>query len=433
MYILLAGLNHKTAPVEVREQLAFNSEAIADALKHLKRKYPDGEFVLLSTCNRVELYVSTEKSPEFSPTDMAASLAELRGVDFNEFRKHLYIMKDQHAVRHLMTVTSSLDSMVIGENQISAQVRESYGLACDSASCGKVLNRLFHAAFAVSKKVFSQTSISSRRVSIAGVAVDLAGQLFDDIKSAKIVVLGAGEMGDLLVEHFLHVKCSDITVVNRTRERSCTVASRHGVKSAGWAELETELIDANILVGAASANDGYLFDKKKFSEIISKRRGKTLLAIDITVPRSFDPNINKLAGVYLYCIDDLSQVIEENVKFREGDLEKAIEIICQGVTEFTDWFVTKDLGPLIGKMKDTFEKIQKAEMEKFFVGRRADAGCKDDMDATVNRIVNKLLHCVIRNIELVAHQHGPTDATKLAESILAHAESIINEDKHKVQ
>lgn len=431
MYILLVGLNHKTAPVEVRERLAFNSEASSDALKRLKRRYPNGEFVLLSTCNRVELYAAVEKSSELSPDDVAAFLAELRGVDFDGFRKHLYVMRDQQAVRHLLTVTSSLDSMVIGENQISSQVRESYSIACDAESTGKILNHLFHNAFSVSKKVFTHTSIGSRRVSIAGVAVDLAKQLFDDIKSSKIVVLGAGEMGELLVEHFCHIKCSDITVVNRTRHRGCSVALRHGVKAAGWDELESELLEANIVV-AASANDGYLFDRKSFSKIMSKRRGKTLLAVDITVPRSFDPDINKLEGVYLYSIDDLSQVIEENIKLREGDLEKAVEFICQGVAEFMDWFATRDIGPLIGKMKHTFEKIQKAEMEKFFVGEREGAGCKDAMDAAINRIVNKLLHCVIRNIELVADQHSPTDATRLAESILEHAESIIDEDEQRV-
>ncbi|MBW8035874.1 MAG: glutamyl-tRNA reductase [Planctomycetes bacterium] len=431
MYILLVGLNHKTAPVEVREQLAFDSEASVEALKEFKQRYPNGEFVLLSTCNRVELYIAIDKSSKVSLTEMAACLTEMRGVDFNEFRKHLYIMRDQHVVRHLLAVTSSLDSMVIGENQISTQVRESYGLACDYASSGKVLNHLFHAAFAVSKKVFSQTSISSRRVSVAGVAVDLAKQLFDDIKSAKIVVLGAGEMGELLVEHFLHIKCDDITVINRTQKRGCTVALRHGIKAVGWDRLETELIDANIVVGAASANDGYLFDKKKFSEIMSKRRGRTLLAVDITVPRSFDPKINKLEGVYLYCIDDLSQVVEDNIKLREGDLEKAVEIICQGVGEYMEWFARRDIGPLIGKMKHAFDNIQKGEMEKFFAGDRQQASCKDVMDGTVSRVVNKILHCVIRNIDHVALQHSPTDAVKLAESILEHAENIIDEDNQK--
>lgn len=431
MYIMLVGLNHNSAPVEVREQLAFNSSDAAVALETLKRQYSSGEFVLLSTCNRVELYIAMEKSSDVSPTDMAISLAEMRGIDFSKLRKHLYVMRGEKVVRHLLTVTSSLDSMVIGENQISSQVREGFGLACDVKSSGKVLNHLFHGAFAVSKKVFTQTSISSRRVSVAGVAVDLAKQLFDDIKSAKVVVVGAGEMGELLVEHFLHIKCTDITVVNRTQHRGCSLALRHGIKSASWDELDSELIAANIVVGAASADDGYLFDKKKFSDVMSKRHGKTLLAVDITVPRSFDPNINKLEGVYLYSIDDLSQVVEGNIKLREGDLEKAVEIICGGVGEFMEWFARRDIGPLIGKMKLAFDNIKSGEMGKFYAGEREDARCKDGLDATVSRIVNKLLHCVIQNIDHIASEQSPDEAVKRAECILEHAESVAEGERGK--
>ena len=430
MNILLVGLNHKTAPVEIRQQLAFNTGACREALKKLKRKYPAGEFVLLSTCNRVELYMVTA-GLQTSPVDIIALLAKLGGADFGRIRKHLYVLRDQRAVRHLLTVTSSLDSMVVGENQISSQVRESYRIACDAESSGKVLNHLFHVAFSYSKRVFTNTSISNRRVSVAGAAIELAKKLFNDIVSAKIVVLGAGEMGELLVEHFMHLKCSDITVVNRTQRRSCSLASRCGIKAVGWEGLENQLIDADIVVGAASADNGYLFTKERFSGTMDQRSGRSLLAVDITVPRSFDPDINKLEDVYLYCIDDLSQVVRENVKHREGDLERAVEIICQGVDEFMDWFVTRDIGPLIGRMKDAFEKIRKAEMDKFFSGGRVKACCKNDMDAAVNRIVNKLMHCVIRNIDQVARQNSPTDAVRLAKSILEHAESIIRQDNHK--
>jgi len=265
MYILLIGLNHKSAPVEVREQLAFNRQGAAIALEKLKRAYPGGEFVLLSTCNRVELYAAIKKSSRILPSELAAFVAEIRGVEFDLFRKYFYVMRDQQVVRHLLTVTSSLDSMVIGENQIGSQVRDSYGLACEVKSSGKVLNHLFHTAFATSKKVFTNTSIAGRRTSVAGVAVDLAKQLFEDIKSAKVVVIGAGEMGELLVEHFLHVKCGDITVVNRTRHRGCSLAARHGVKAANWDELQGLLLGANIVVGAAAPDSGFLIQKDDFA------------------------------------------------------------------------------------------------------------------------------------------------------------------------
>jgi glutamyl-tRNA reductase len=431
MDVLLIGLNHKSAPIEVREQLAFDQPSCAQALEHLKHKYPDGEFILLSTCNRVELYIAMKSSSGVSPTDIAGELAAMRGADFVGLRNHFYVMRSERAVRHLLTVTSSLDSMVIGENQISSQVRDSYTLACDVNSSGKILNHLFHKSFATSKKVFTNTSIASRRVSVAGVAVDLAKQLFDDTKSAKVVVVGAGEMGELLVEHFLHIGCGDVTVVNRTERKGCSVAKRYGVKSACWEELSGQIAEANIVVGAASADDGYLFTKEQFSGLMSKRRGKTLLAIDITVPRSFDPEINKLVDVYLYCIDDLSQAVSDNIKLREGDLEKAIEIICQGVSEYMEWFVRRDIGPLIGKMKAAFENIQKSEIEKLLADHHAHVIGKDDIDETSGRVVNKLLHCVIENIEQVASDQSPGEAVRLAESILAQAEGVASTDRDK--
>jgi len=422
MYILLIGLNHKTAPVEVREQLAFNPPAAAKALEGLKRQYRGCEFVLLSTCNRVELYAAMDKSAAVRPSEIAAFLTRMRGVDFSRLRKYLYVKRDQRTVGHLLTVTSSLDSMVIGENQISSQVRESYGIACDVKSSGKVLNHLFHKAFAVSKKVFTNTSIAGRRVSVAGVAVDLAKQLFDDITSSKIVVIGAGEMGELLVEHFLHIKCGDITVVNRTAHRGCSIAKRHGVKSAKWDQLDALLLGANIVVGAATPDSGYLFDKDYFTSIAAKRRRNRLLAVDITVPRSFDPKINEIEDVYLYCIDDLSQVVEENIRLRQGDLEKAVEIICDGANEYMDWFAKRDIGPLIGKMKVAFENIQNAEMEKYFDGEGELVCNKEAIDAAVSRIVNKLLHCVIQNIDTIAKEQGPGEAVRHAERILQQAE-----------
>ena len=164
---------------------------------------------------------------------------------------------------------------------------------------------------------------------------------------------------------------------------------------------------------------------------MTKRRGKTLLAIDITVPRSFDPKINKIENAYLYCIDDLAKVVQKNIKLREDDVEKAVEIICQGVDGYMDWFAKRDIGPLIGKMKVAFDQIRASEMEKFFTAERQEAHCKDVMNATVNRVVNKLLHCVIQNIDQVAHQHSPHDAAKLAKGMLEHAENIIEENRLK--
>ena len=433
MEIFLVGLNHKTASVDIRERVAFDETATLDALRQLKQRYPQAEFVLLSTCNRVELYCAADQPDGPTTEDLGVFLSDYHGIKYEDFKKYLYTSRNEESARHLLTVTSSLDSMVVGEPQITAQVKESYRLAREAGSSGKVLNRLFHCAFSASKEIYTRTSIANRRISVAGVAVELAKQLFSDIGSAKTVVIGAGEMGELLVEHFLHVKCSDITVINRSYERGRRLAGRHGIAADKWDNLGEHLAGANIVVAAATAIQGCLFDKTAFAEVMAKRRGKTLLVIDIAVPRNFEPEINEIENVYLYCVDDLAQVVEENIKYREEDIDEAVEIIFEKVGEFMDWFETRDIGPLIGQIKNSFEKIRQNELERFFVGSREAASCKAVMEATVGRIVNKLLHCVIKNINTVAKKQGTGEAAELASSIVKHAGEIVSDtSKRKV-
>ena len=425
MEILLVGLNHKTASVDTRERLAFDEETTVDALGQLKERYPEGEFVLLSTCNRVELYCAAGQSAGPTAEELTRFLSDFQGVASEDFQDSLYIAHNEDSVRHLLTVTSSLDSMVVGEPQITAQVKESYRLACKAKSSGKVLNRLFHCAFGASKEIYTRTSLASRRVSVAGVAVELARQLFANIKSAKIIVIGAGQMGELLVEHFVHIKCKDITVINRSYERARRLAREHSITADKWDKLNEHLLEADIVVAAATAAQGYLFEKSAFKEVMEKRRRKTLLAVDIAVPRNLEPAINELENVYVYSVDDLAQVVEGNIKLRQEDIDQAVEIICEKVNEFMDWFETKDIGPLIGQIKESFDRIRRNELERFFVGNRQDASYRKVMEATVGRIVNKLLHCVVKNINIVAKEQGATEAAKLAGSIVKHAEKIV--------
>jgi glutamyl-tRNA reductase len=431
MQIILAGLNHKTAPVDIRDRLAFGPQGTINALKRLTQKYPEGEFILLSTCNRVELYCAVKEDSNLNAEDLLDFLSESKKISKEEFKDFFYIFYNEEAVRHLLMVTSSLDSMVVGESQITAQVKESFRLAKQAGSFGKVLSKLFHCAFTTSKEIYTKTSIASGRVSVAGVAVELARQLFEDIKSAKIKIIGAGQMGDLLIEHFLHIKSKDITVINRSEHKGGAVADKYEVLFDRWENLTEHLCEANIVVGAATTTQGYLFDKDEFKKVMSRRKGKTLLIIDIAVPRIFDPRINDIENVYLYSVDDLGHVAKENVKVREGDIEQAVEILCQRTSEFVDWFETKDIGPLIGRIKSDFERIRQNEMDRFFVGERQDAYCREAMEQAVSRVINKLLHCVIQNINVIAKEHGIEDAKKFAGSIVAHAEEIISEDIEK--
>jgi glutamyl-tRNA reductase len=352
-----------------------------------------------------------------------------RKVEYEAIRPYLYIKLQEDAVRHLFTVASSLDSMVIGESQIVAQVKEGYKRACECHSTGKILNHLFHIAFHVSKEIFSTTSIAARRVSIAGVGVDLARQLFSDIRNVKITVIGAGQMGELLIEHFRHLRCTDLTVVNRSEQRACQLAQEHAIRYEPWDRLEDQLVETGIVVGAATAQDGYLFTKESFKTILARRRNKLLLVLDLAVPRSFDPAINDLDNLYLYSIDDLGKVIADNIQFREGDLEQAVEILCRHQAEFMHWFELRGVGPLLGEIQEAFDRIRDAELQKFFSGLRCEASCRDQMEASVRGVVNKLLHCVVKNIVNLAQEQGPTQAEQLARGILSRAEGVLKEER----
>ncbi|HIJ70413.1 MAG TPA: glutamyl-tRNA reductase [Planctomycetes bacterium] len=431
MDILLIGLNHKTASVDIRERVAFDEAATIDALRRLKNLYPDGEFVLLSTCNRVELYCAVARSGGPCSDDLGGFLAGYHGLKYEDLKSFLYTYGNEESVRHLLTVTSSLDSMVVGEPQITAQVKESYRLACLAGSTGKILNRLFHSAFGTSKDIYTRTSITNRRVSVAGVAVELARQLFTDVASAKVIVIGAGQMGELLIAHLLDVKCKDITVINRSYERAQKIAQRHRIQADKWDTLNEHITKGDIVVAAATATGRYLFDKKGFSPVAAQRRGTTLLVVDIAVPRNFEPSINELENVYLYCVDDLAQVVRENINLREDDIEQALEIIFGKVREFISWFETKDIGPVIGRIRDSFEKISSRELERFFVGNRAAATCRIALKAMVGRIVKKLLHCVIKNINTVAKEQGSDKAEELACSIAKQAEKIAADEENR--
>ncbi len=433
MKIEVVGLNHKSAPIDIREKLAFDSAKAIKALRRLKSRFPEAEFVLLSTCNRVELYSASKRIEGIDAGTTAEFLSEFHNVALDDFQDFLYVYNDADAVEHLLSVASSLDSMVVGEVQIIGQIKESYRLACAAKSTGKVLNNLFHRAFTTSKKIHTTTSISNGRVSVAGVAVELAMQLFADISSAKVVVIGAGKTGELLIQHLSCVGCKNITVVNRSYNRGRNLANKYGIETEKWEELGQEITASDIVIASAAVQD-YLFNKNTFKTIIGNRRKGTLLIVDIAVPRNFDPSINEIEDVYLYSIDELSAVAEQNRKAREDCIAKGRQIVCENVDDFMDWFRTRDIGPLIGQMKEKFGQIGRKELERFFVEVGQEAAYRELAESMVNRIVNKLLHCVIKNVNVVAKKYGQAEAAKLVDSIVRQVEEMSSEpgDKEKV-
>ena len=422
MKIFVAGLNHKTASVDVREKLAFDAEQLREAMGILKNRFSEVEFVLVSTCNRVEFYIAgnIEKSWLAVVVDF---LSEFHGIEQEEFKSFLYMHEDEDAVRHLFMVASSLDSMVVGETEIIGQIKDSYSLASKTKSTGKILNRLFHSAFSTGKKVHTKTSIASGRVSVAGVAVELAGQLFADVSSAKIVLIGAGQTGQLLLQHLLKIGCKDIAIINRSYERAVETARKNNVAACKWEDIGRQLGDANIVIASAAVQD-YLFSKETFTEIVSSGLKESLLIIDIGVPRNFDSAIGQIEGVHLYSIDELSGIAEENLKAREDDIAEGMQIVYKNAADFMDWFKSRDIGPLIGEMKEQFSKITRDELDKLFSTVGQDGERKDMAEATARKIVNKLMHRVIRDVDIIAKKHGAAEAAKQVEDIVKQAKDI---------
>jgi len=418
MNILAVGLNHKSSPLAVRERLALNTEQVGNLLGHLKGRFAQAEFVVISTCNRVELYRAARGHAGPESNELVQCMGDYCGVGTGDFADYLYVYRNEEAVRHLLEVASSLDSLVVGEAQIIGQVKESYRLACAACATGKVLNRLFHCAFATSKEIYTTTSIAQRRVSVAGVAVQLARDIFPEISQAKVAVIGTGQMGELLIRHLLEAGCKDISVTSRSCFHSQSVAERYNLKADSWDRLEAQMSAADLVIAATMAEE-HLFDKASWAKIMAARNGRELLLLDIAVPRNFDPAINELPGVELYCIDDLSAVARENAKARHEDVAQAQQIIADNVASFMDWFVLMDIGPLVGRLRKKFQRMSDDEFERHFgsEGRIAPAA-RAKMEAMVRRIVNKAVHELIAGLHRIAQQQGSDVAAKLIEDML---------------
>lgn len=429
MKIIVAGLNHKSAPVDVREKLAFDTAEALKAIVQLKNRFDDSEFVLLSTCNRVEIYCACSIDSGINGKVLTEFLSNFHNIPSEVFQDFIYVYNNIDAVRHLLAVSSGMDSMVVGEAQIIGQVKESYRLACEAKSTGTILNRLFHRAFATSKKIRTNTCVSSLRVSVAGVAVELAMQIFSDVSSAKVVVIGAGETGELLVQHLLHAGCRNITVINRSFERGLDMSKKYDIYARRWDEIASLIVEVDIVIASATSQD-YLFEEKAFKKIMRHRQKGPLLIIDVAVPRNFAPAVNKIEDIYLYNIDDLSEVVEQNLRLREDDIAKGMHIISENTNNFMDWFRTIDIGPVIGEIKDKFTQIGQKEVNRFFAYSRQD---REMMEAAIHRFINRFLHYVIKNVDLVAQKHGTVEATKLVNGIIQRAEEVLYEPDDRKQ
>jgi len=417
MKLQMVGCSHHTAKLELRERLAFNRDQAAEALAKLRARYPETEAVLLSTCNRVELYVASQ-TPETCPShhDVVSFLAEFHGLSPVELFNDLFERTGEDFVRHLFTVAASLDSMVIGEAQILSQVKQAYELATSVATTGPLTNFAFQAALRVAKRVATETAIQQKRVSIPSVAVaDFASQFFERFDDKRIVVIGAGEMGEETLRYLIDEGAHDIALVNRNLARAEELSSRLAGTPQPWEMLHSLLVEADLVVSATGAKEP-IVTAGQFKTIVAERYQRPLMILDLAIPRDFDPAIGDLQGVYLYSIDDLQTACQRNRRDREKEWPKAERIIEDETRRFMTELNHRATAPTIRRLKERADEVKADELARLLNKLSSlDPKSRAEITAAFDRVVNKLLHPPLESLRDEAQHgapHGLLDALK---------------------
>ena len=389
MTILTLGLNHKTAPVDIRERLSFGPDVIVGALRTMTEQTPVNEAVILSTCNRTELYCAADARD--GESHLRNWLGRFHGVEPQLFAPHLYVHHDRDSVCHLLRVASGLDSMVLGEPQILGQVKAAFQTACDSGSAGRMLGRLFQHTFSVAKQVRTDTAIGSSPVSVAFAAVSLARQIFSDLSKQTALLIGAGETVELAARHLHQHGIGRIIVANRTVERAHTVAAQFDGYAIALTELANHLPEADIVV-ASTASPLPVLGKGVVERALKKRRHRPMFMVDIAVPRDIEPEVGQLNDVYLYTVDDLQGVVDEGMRSRQQASEQAMEIVDLHTEEFMAWVRSLDALSLIQDYRARAELTRDAMVER--AQRQLAAGKPADevICQLAHTLTNKLLH-----------------------------------------
>lgn len=391
MNILVVGLNHKTADVDVREKLAFDGPKLEEGLLRIIELPGIDEAVVLSTCNRVEIY-SNVKEPERGCETLKAFLSEFHGLDREALDRSLYIYKGHDAVRHAFRVASSLDSMVVGEPQILGQLKDAFEFALSKRATGILVNRLMKKTISVAKRVRTETKIAENAVSISFAAVELARKIFTDLSEKSFMLLGAGEMAELAAKHMMSFGVKNVIVANRTFERGCDLAKELNGRAVRFEEFLREAVYTDIIICSTGAPT-YVLHMEEMQGVMKERKQRPVFIIDISVPRNIDPGINDLDNVYLYDVDDLQGVVDANISERRKEAEKAEDIISEEIDAFEKWVSSLDSVPTVIALRSRAEAIKKEEVERL-IGRFPELGEKERkaIEYMASAIVNKLIH-----------------------------------------
>ena len=388
--ILLIGINHKTAPVELRECIAFTeveSESALQALSHIPHIK---EVLLFSTCNRVEVLVVTENKAK-AIDSTKDYIAEVNKIPRKEFEDALYIHEGDEAVRHIFRVASSLDSMVVGEPQILGQVKEAYRIATEAKASGVILNRLLHRTFFVAKRIRTETGIGDHAVSISYAAVELGRKIFGSLESKNVLLVGAGEMAELAVEHLIRNKAGEIYVANRTFENGVELARRFKGQAIRFEEIADSLKLVDIIISSTGSPD-YVITRDQVKGVIRIRRNRPIFFIDIAVPRDIDPRVNRLTNSYVYDIDDLQGVIDENIEDRQREAIKGERIVDEAVIRFREWYASLEVVPTIIALRNKLESIAETEIKKTLQSNKIPASSTGAIQKMTGSLINKIMH-----------------------------------------
>ncbi len=393
MLVQVVGCSHHGTSIRLRERLAFRPEQVREALDQWRRVFPGVEAVLLSTCNRVELYAATDRQSEPALDQIANFLARFHGLDAAEVREQVYCHSDDAAVRHLFAVASSLDSMVLGEPQILSQVKTAYQIASEQDSTGPLLHAVFQAALHVAHRVIQETGVHHRRVSVASVAVaDFARQLFERFDDKHAVVIGAGEMAEETLLYLQEEGVKRVSVVNRHLDRAVELAHRWKGQAVPWEQLGEALAMADLVVSTTGATEP-IVTCEQFRAVEALRQPRPLLILDLAVPRDFEPSIADRPDVYLYSVDDLKAACERNRLERDKDVPAAMRIVEQETSRFMNGMYHRAVGPVIEQLRTGWQKPKEEELERLLNKLPdIDERAREEIRRSFDRLVNKLLH-----------------------------------------
>ncbi|MFK7737556.1 MAG: glutamyl-tRNA reductase [Pirellulaceae bacterium] len=398
----MIGWTYHQTPVELRERLAFSQTQVARAQEFFKNRYQGVESVLLSTCNRVELYFASDKGKELpSADDVGQFVSEFHGIQYNDIAEQAIKLTGEQMISHLFTVASSLDSMVVGEVQILSQVKSAYELACAHGTVSTHLHPVFQRASFVAKRIATETSIHHHRVSVPSVAVsEIATEFFESFEDKGILLIGAGEMGTETIRYLVDKGANRITVVNRSAEKAFSLAEEFRASHATWDRLYELVSRADLIVSTTGA-DRPIIELAEFKKSRGKRSAKAVLLLDLAVPRDIDTEVGDLPDVYLYTVDDLQEVCDRNLEARKREWPKAHKIVEQETTKFLSDDVFRGSGHTIKQLRSQAEQIKSHELERLLNkmdGRGLDDSLRKEVEVSFDRLVNKLLHPPLKSL-----------------------------------